>query len=108
MFPEGRVVITGWRSGERVYFSSDDCSGQAFGTTDIFIYDMDGQLGVPHPNAQSPRFSRIPISTAVQAILKRTPTAHQGHAKAEQSVVNAYPLVEYTPAERISQRSISG
>ena len=95
--PEGRVVITGLRSGERVYFSSDDCSGQAFGTTDIFIYDMDGQLGVPHPNAEKSEILSNSYFNSGSGNFKTDTYSPSGSCKSEQSVVNAHPLVEYTP-----------
>jgi hypothetical protein len=95
--PEGQVVVTGWRLGERIYFSSEDCSGQAFGTTGIMIYDRDGELTVPLPNADMQDILSNSYLNSGSGNFKTDSYTASGSCNSEQSVVSAYPLVEYTP-----------
>jgi hypothetical protein len=95
--PQGRVVVTSWRSGERIYFSSEDCSGQQFGTTDIMIYDWDGELAVPLPNTDKQDILSNSYLKSGSGNFKTDSYTASGSCNSEQSVVSAYPLVEYTP-----------
>ena len=95
--PAERVVVTGWRSGERIYFSSEDCSGQAFGTTANMIYDRDGELAVPLPNADKQEILSNSYLKSGSGNFKTDSFTTSGPCNSEQSVVSAYPLVEYTP-----------
>ena len=95
--PQGRVVVTSWRSGERIYFSSEDCSGQKFGTTDTMIYDWDGELAVPLPNTDKQDILSNSYLKSGSGNFKTDSYTASGSCNSEQSVVSAYPLVEYTP-----------
>ena len=93
------VVVTGYNNGLRVWYLSDDCTGQAFGL-DAYAVSIEGQLSVPDLAADA--------TTLLTKSYKQSGYG-MGNTLADSGsciVISAQagqlrPLVEYTPAPEI-------
>ena len=95
-----KVGVTAWGGGVDAYYLSSDCTGQAFGGSSGYLYDIDGQLLVQSNTIES---SQLLVRSYKRSGYARgfvyTPTKACATFTSAESGVK--PLIDYTPAPEI-------
>jgi len=94
------VLVTGWGGGGDLYYLTDDCTGQEFGTYPSLLYDTPDGLAVADISTNE---DQILSNSQRKSGHGRFPDSYSpiGTCTTVQSVVNARPLIDYTPSEEI-------
>ena len=94
------VLMTGWGGGGAIYYLTDDCTGQKFGTLQSLMYDTPVGLAVVDRSANA---NDILSNSNQRSGFGNFPDYYSavGTCNTVQSVVSGRPLIEYTPAEEI-------
>ena len=97
-----QVVLTGWGGGADVYFLSSDCSGQGckYYSDDDF-HEISGELFVRDMTVSATDILIESARRSGNANFSVGSYSPAGSCRVGQSVVNARPVITYTPAPEI-------
>ena len=99
--PDQEVVMTGWGGGTEIYYLTSDCSGQAFGVSGSFLYEAPNGLAVSNLESETQSLLSNSYLDSGWGNFSEDYYRSPGNCVTSQSVIDARPLIEYTPAAEL-------